>query len=60
MSDSIAQSVARLTAVQGLASLNPKLGHITFMEIDHDIISTVILPLPAVVGYWQNERLHKY
>ena len=47
----IAQSVtclatyASLTADPGVASSIPARSH-TFVEIDHEIISTVILPLP--------------
>ena len=39
----IAQSVTCLTADPGVASSIPVRSH-TFMEIDHEIISTVILP----------------
>ena len=35
------QSVARLTTDPGVANLESQLGHITFREIDHVIISTV-------------------
>ena len=38
----VAQSVESLTAYLGVASLNLALSH-TFTEIDHEIISTVIL-----------------
>ena len=39
----IAQSVTCLTAGPGVASLIPALSH-SFAEIDHEIISIVILP----------------
>ena len=42
-----AQSVASLTADPGVESLNPAQSS-TFMEIDHEIISTVILLLPLI------------
>ena len=51
----IAQSVtclatdASLTADEGVASLIPALSH-TFVEIDHEIISTVIL-LPSAESF---------
>ena len=51
----VAQSVtclatdASLTADPGVASLIPAWSH-TFMEIDHEIISTVIL-LPSAVSF---------
>ena len=35
--------VAQLTADRGVASLNPS--HLTFVEIDHEIISVIILLL---------------
>ena len=38
------QSVTCLTADQGVASSIPDLSH-TFAEIDHEIISTAIIPL---------------
>ena len=38
----MAQSVARLTEGREFES---QLGHVTSVEIDHEIISTVILPL---------------
>ena len=41
----VVQSVACLTADPGIASLIPAQSH-TFVEIDHEIISTVIL-LPS-------------
>ena len=43
---SIAHSVACLTADAVVASSN--LSHITFIEINREIISTVILPLPMI------------
>ena len=47
---SIAQSVARLTA-QRSRDRNVKyhLGHLTLVEIDHEITSTIILPLPLIL-----------
>ena len=42
----VAQLVACLTADQGVASLMPARSH-TFVEIDYEIISTVILLPPA-------------
>ena len=33
---------------QSNLSFEPQLGNITFVEIDHEIISTVILPLPLI------------
>ena len=64
----IAQSVtclatdASLTADQGVASSIPAWSH-TFVKIDHEIISTVILPLPLnhsrrVVSY-KRKYVHK-
>ena len=44
---SIEQSVARLTVYPGVTSSNPS-SQVTFMEIDHEIISTVILPHPLI------------
>ena len=43
----LAQSVASLTADPGVASLIPARSH-TFVEIDHEIISTVILLLSLI------------
>ena len=47
---SIAQSVTCLTADPGVASLIPAHSH-TFMETDHEIISTAIL-LPFADSRW--------
>ena len=52
MLGSISQFVARLTA----DTVRIPVRHITFMEFDHEVISTAILPLPmiqekAVVSY---------
>ena len=44
---SIAQLVASLAADPGVMSLIQAWSH-TFVEIDHEIISTVILPLPLI------------
>ena len=44
----IKQSVARQTADLGATSLIPAWSH-TFMEIDHEIISTVILLVPLIL-----------
>ena len=41
---SIAQSVVIWLQIQG-SQFESQLGHITFMEIYHEIISTVILPM---------------
>ena len=46
----IAQSVMRLTADPGVASLIPALSH-TLAEIDHEIISLAI-PLPSADSRW--------
>ena len=43
----VAQSVASLTADPGVTSLIPAQSH-SFMEIDHEIISTGILLLPLI------------
>ena len=43
----MAQPVMSPTADQGVVSLIPAQSH-TFVEIDHEIISTVILHLPLV------------
>ena len=43
----VAQSVACPTADPGVASWIPARSH-TFVEIDHDIISTAILSLPLI------------
>ena len=43
----IAQSVTSLTTDPGVASLIPAGSH-TFVEIDHEIISTAILLLPLI------------
>ena len=45
--DPVAQSVASVTVDPGVASLIPAWSH-TFVEIDHEIISTVILLLPLI------------
>ena len=45
----VAQSVMCLTADPGIASLNPARFHM-FVEIDHEIISTVIL-LPSAESF---------
>ena len=37
----------------------PQLGHLTFMEIDHEIISTATDSRRAVVSYWW-KYVHKY
>ena len=42
---SITQLAVCLTADPGVASSNPSSATLTFVEIDHEIISTVILPL---------------
>ena len=65
---SVAQSVmclatdACLTADPGVASSIPVRSH-TFMEIDHEIISTVILPLliysRRVVGSYKRKYVHE-
>ena len=52
--DSISKSVVRLTA--DTCQFEYQFGHITFMEFDHEVISTAILLLPliqekAVVSY---------
>ena len=44
---SVAQSVASLAADPGVVSLSHARSH-TFVEIDHEIISTVILLLPLI------------
>ena len=65
----IAQSVTRLatdaslTADPGVASWIPAQSH-TFVEIDHEIISTVILPLPLnhsrrVVVSYKRKYVHE-
>ena len=41
---SIAQSLVCLTADPGGLKFESQLGHITLVEIDHEIIATVILP----------------
>ena len=45
----VAQSVASLTVDPGVASLIPARSN-TFGEMDHEIISTVILLLPLIQG----------
>ena len=45
---SIAQSAACLTASPDTLSSSPQPGLFTFVEIDHKIISTAILPLPLI------------
>ena len=55
---SIAQSVACLTTDRLIAS-EFQFGHRSFVEIDNEIISKVILSLPLIqeghlVSYWQN------
>ena len=42
-----AQSVACLTTDLGIFGI-PAWPHITFMEIDHEIISSIILPVPLI------------
>ena len=49
MSGRVAQSVTCLTADPGVASSFPVLSH-TFMEIDHELISTIIL-LPSADSF---------
>ena len=49
MSGRVAQSVTCLTADPGVASLFPVRSH-TFMEIDHELISTIIL-LPSADSF---------
>ena len=43
----LAQSVASLTADPGVGGSVPTLSH-TFVEIDHEIVSMVILLLPLI------------
>ena len=45
--DPVAQSVMSLTADRGIASLIPAQSH-TFLEIDHEIISMIILLLTLI------------
>ena len=58
----VAQSVtclatdACLTADPGVVSLIPVRSH-TFVEIDHEMISTVILPLPLIQQKYVHELL---
>ena len=59
----VAQSVTCLTADPGVASSIPARYH-TFVEIDHEIISTVILLLPLifsrrVVVSYKRKYVHK-
>ena len=49
MSGRVAQSVTCLTADPGVASSFPVRSH-TFMEIDHELISTIIL-LPSADSF---------
>ena len=44
----VAQSVASPNADQGISISTPALSH-TFVEVDHEIISTVILLLPLIL-----------
>ena len=46
MCSSLAKSVAHLTADLGVMSSNLSLN--TILEIDHEIVSTAILPLPLI------------
>ena len=43
-----AKLVSCLTVDPGVASSNSSLGTYLFLEADHEIISTVILPLPLI------------
>ena len=45
---SVAQPIVSLTGDAGIASSNPSLSHLTFVEIAHDISSIVILPLLVI------------
>ena len=44
----LASTVVSVYDCQSRVELKPKPGHITFMEIEHEIISTAILPLSLV------------
>ena len=55
--DTLTQSVTLLTADPGVASSIPVRSH-TFVDIDHEIISMVILLLPLIVSYKQ-KYVHK-
>ena len=49
----MARSATRLAADPRGREFEPKLGHINFVESDHEIISRVILPIPLI----QEEQL---
>ena len=55
----VAQSVASLTAESRAASLSTARPH-TFMEIDHEIIPTVILLLPLIQEEFSVSYKRKY
>ena len=61
LSDHVAQSVTCLTADPGVASSIPARPH-TFVEIDHEIIYTAILPSAdsrRVVVSYKRKYMHK-